>query len=199
MIVWVLLTSQKATLLFSLEDGASMFSTLPQLIINKLWAREWDLYRYAFFHIWWSFALHLWMAPWAVQTLIGGSVPEPMQWFLWINHACFLIQCCPAGHKITGIQFSFQTFIHYTISDSFDIMYCRWWDILYFILLVSFPIMLLISIYPNLLPVKYTILLQRFSLSNTNVLQHFAVPVSTFLRHLAAIKLKTSSFEIYIF
>lgn len=133
------------------------------------------------------------------QTLIGGSVPEPMQWFLWINHACFLIQCCPAGHKITGIQFSFQTFIHYTISDSFDIMYCRWWDILYFILLVSFPIMLLISIYPNLLPVKYTIFLQRFSLSNTNVLQHFAVPVSTFLRHLAAIKLKTSSFEIYIF
>lgn len=66
-------------------------------------------------------------------------------------------------------------------------------------LLVSFPIMLLISIYPNLLPVKYMILLQLFSLSNTNFLQHFAVPASTFLRYLAAIKLKTSSFEIYIF
>lgn len=136
--------------------------------------------------------LHELFRHWLVEVFLSP-------WFLWINHACFLIQCCPAGHKITGIQFSFQTFIHYTISDSFDIMYCRWWDILYFILLVSFPIMLLISIYPNLLPVKYTILLQRFSLSNTNVLQHFAVPVSTFLRHLAAIKLKTSSFEIYIF
>lgn len=52
-------------------------------------------------HTWFLFSIDRtlnciceWHAKLCSQTMISGSVSEPMQGFLWQNHGCFLMQCC---------------------------------------------------------------------------------------------------------